>query len=200
MLLKSKEKLNKIRDFLLDKDFQKKIFFRIKSKEYIVHAVLKIEKMIENHQSINILINNNLIEDSYTILRKFLETYFFISVNLVNPSIIPTYLEHEKMLTLKVVGASLDDVKKYTYGKPDGFLEYGFVQDLVQMNSPGFKFTIKSVADAGGQYQYYKWYKICSSFVHNNLNQVKMNKESLKEKIIVMINQLVDNLYKLFLS
>jgi hypothetical protein len=198
MLLKSEEKLNKIRDFLLDKNFQKKIFIRIKSKEYIVHAILKIEKMIENHQSINILINHNLIEDSYTILRKFLETYFFISVNLVNPSIIPTYLEHEKMLTLKVVGASLDDVKKYTYGKPDGFLEYGFVQDLVQMNSPGFKFTIKSVAEAGGQIQYYRWYKVCSNFVHNNLNQVAMDKESLKNKIIVMINQLVNNLYDLF--
>ena len=198
MLLKSEEKLNKIRDFLLDKNFQKKIFIRIKSKEYIVHAILKIEKMIENHQSINILINHNLIEDSYTILRKFLETYFFISVNLVNPSIIPTYLEHEKMLTLKVVGASLDDVKKYTYGKPDGFLEYGFIQDLVQMNSPGFKFTIKSVAESGGQIQYYRWYKVCSNFVHNNLNQVAMDKESLKDKIIVMINQLVNNLYDLF--
>jgi hypothetical protein len=88
-------------------------------------------------------------------------------------------------------------VKTFTNNKPDGFLEYGFIEELVDSKAIGFKYTIKSIAQVSDQLKYYKWYKISSNFVHNNLNQVSINKVELKEKLFTMVSELFTNLIKI---
>jgi len=197
MLLKTEDNINLILELMKDKNFHKKLFSHTKSKEYIVRLFIKIEKILQNYRSIQLLLEGDFIEDSYTVFRKFLETYFMVFVNLSNPNIINRYLIHEHFLTLKVIGHSLQEVKTFTNNKPDGFLEYGFIEALVDSKSIGFKYTIKSIAQVSDQLKYYKWYKISSNFVHNNLNQVSINKVELKEKLFTMVSELFTNLIKI---
>jgi hypothetical protein len=197
MLLKTEESINLIKELLKDKNFHKKLFSHTKSKEYIVRLFIKIEKIFQNYRSIELLLEGDFVEDSYTVFRKFLETYFMVFVNLSNPIIINRYLIHERYLTLKVIGHSLQEVKTFTNNKPDGFLEYGFIEELVDSKAIGFRYTIKAIAEVADQLKYYKWYKISSNFVHNNLNQVSINKVELKEKLLKMLGELLTNLYEI---
>ncbi len=190
--------IDKLIAYVNDKQKQRELFSRIKSKEYIVFLGFKVERLRANVESIYILNDHQIIEDAYTILRKFIETYMFIMINVKKPELITKYLYHNQMLTLKIINKKIYQVKEFTKGKPDGFLEYGFVESLVDSTQQGFKYTMHTIAKIAEQEKYYRWYKICSNFVHNNLNNLKVNKPNLSKKILIMVAELSTNLLTLF--
>ena len=69
-----------------------------------------------------------------------------------------------------------------------------FVEKLVDTSEEGFKYTIKTVANAAGVGDLYKWYRITSNFVHNNLTQFKINKLDLSAKLITMCDTITKKL------
>lgn len=173
------------------KDFQMSLFKATSSKKYLVLFERQIDKLLSNLQSINILISNYCVEDAYTIFRKFLETFFLISSVLKNPNIAEAYMEHDSMIAKKALGNNWDEVKRYCENKPDGFLEYGYLESVINTEEENFKYTMHSVAFSSGLDSYYRWYKITSNFVHNNLSQLKINNEKLEGNLKTMISTLI---------
>ena len=164
-------------------------------KRYLVILEWQIDKISDNLNTIDCLIKKEYIEDAYTIFRKMLETFFLVESVLVNPQIARTYIIHEDKLSKKVMNNyRTDEVKAFIEGKPDGYLEYGFVEQLVDTSEEGFKYTIKTVANAAGVGDLYKWYRVTSNFVHNNLTQFKINKPDLSAKLITMCDTVTNKL------
>lgn len=174
------------------KEFQLALYKKTLSKRYLVLFDKQIDKLLLNLKSINILVNDNYIEDAYTIFRKFLETFFLISSVLKNPIIAETYMEHDSMVAKKALGNNWSEVKRYCENKPDGFLEYGYLESVINTNEENFKYTMHTVACSSGLNSYYRWYKITSNFVHNNLSQLKVNNDKLKENLKTMISTLIN--------
>ena len=187
--------LTQIKTRLSDKDFQIDLYKRTQTKRYLVILEWQIDKISDNLNTIDCLLEKEYIEDAYTIFRKMLETFFLVESVLVNPQIARTYIIHEDKLSKKVMNNyRTDEVKAFIEGKPDGYLEYGFVEQLVDTSEEGFKYTIKTVANAAGVGDLYKWYRVTSNFVHNNLTQFKINKPDLSAKLITMCDTVTNKL------
>lgn len=187
--------LIQIKTRLYDKDFQTNLCKQTQAKRYLVILDWQIDKISNNLNTIDCLIKQEYIEDAYTIFRKMLETFFLIESVLVNPQVARTYIIHEDKLSKKVINNyRTDEVKAFVEGKPDGYLEYGFIEKLVDTSEDGFKYTIKTVANAAGVGDLYKWYRITSNFVHNNLTQFKINKLDLSAKLITMCDTITKKL------
>ena len=189
--------LTQIKTRLSDKDFQMNLYKHTQTKRYLVILEWQIDKISDNLNTIDCLVKKEYIEDAYTIFRKMLETFFLVESVLVNPQIARTYIIHEDKLSKKVMNNyRTDEVKAFVEGKPDGYLEYGFVEQLVDTSEEGFKYTIKTVANAAGVGDLYKWYRITSNFVHNNLTQFKINKPDLYAKLITMCDTVTNKLFE----
>ena len=187
--------LTQIKTRLSDKDFQIDLYKQTQTKRYLVILEWQIDKISDNLNTIDCLLEKEYIEDAYTIFRKMLETFFLVESVLVNPQIARTYIIHEDKLSKKVMNNyRTDEVKSFVEGKPDGYLEYGFVERLVDTSEEGFKYTIKTVANAAGVGDLYKWYRVTSNFVHNNLTQFKINKPDLSAKLITMCDTVTTKL------
>lgn len=187
--------LTQIKTRLSDKDFQIDLYKQTQTKRYLVILEWQIDKISDNLNTIDCLLEKEYIEDAYTIFRKMLETFFLVESVLVNPQIARTYIIHEDKLSKKVMNNyRTDEVKAFVEGKPDGYLEYGFVEQLVDTSEEGFKYTIKTVANAAGVGDLYKWYRVTSNFVHNNLTQFKINKPDLSAKLITMCDTVTNKL------
>ena len=187
--------LTQIKTRLGDKDFQIDLYKQTQAKRYLVILEWQIDKISDNLNTIDCLLEKEYIEDAYTIFRKMLETFFLVESVLVNPQIARTYIIHEDKLSKKVMNNyRTDEVKAFVEGKPDGYLEYGFVEQLVDTSEEGFKYTIKTVANAAGVGDLYKWYRVTSNFVHNNLTQFKINKPDLSAKLITMCDTVTNKL------
>ena len=187
--------LTQIKTRLGDKDFQIDLYKQTQTKRYLVILEWQIDKISDNLNTIDCLLEKEYIEDAYTIFRKMLETFFLVESVLVNPQIARTYIIHEDKLSKKVMNNyRTDEVKAFVEGKPDGYLEYGFVEQLVDTSEEGFKYTIKTVANAAGVGDLYKWYRVTSNFVHNNLTQFKINKPDLSAKLITMCDTVTNKL------
>lgn len=187
--------LAQIKTRVSDKDFQINLYKQTQAKRYLVILEWQIDKISDNLNTIDCLINKEYIEDAYTIFRKMLETFFLVESVLVNPQVARTYIIHEDKLSKKVMNNyRTDEIKVFVEGKPDGYLEYGFVEQLVDTSEEGFKYTIKTVANAAGVGDLYKWYRITSNFVHNNLTQFKINKPDLSTKLITMCDTITKKL------
>ena len=187
--------IDQIKSRLGDKDFQIKLYKQTQAKRYLVILEWQIDKISDNLNTIDCLLEKEYIEDAYTIFRKMLETFFLVESVLVNPQIARTYIIHEDKLSKKVMNNyRTDEVKAFVEGKPDGYLEYGFVEQLVDTSEEGFKYTIKTVANAAGVGDLYKWYRVTSNFVHNNLTQFKINKPDLSTKLITMCDTVTNKL------
>lgn len=187
--------LTQIKTRLSDKDFQIDLYKQTQTKRYLVILEWQIDKISDNLNTIDCLLEKEYIEDAYTIFRKMLETFFLVESVLVNPQIARTYIIHEDKLSKKVMNNyRTDEVKAFVEGKPDGYLEYGFVEQLVDTSEEGFKYTIKTVANAAGVGDLYKWYRVTSNFVHNNLTQFKINKPDLFAKLITMCDTVTNKL------
>ena len=187
--------LSQIKTKLCEKSFQINLYKQTQAKRYLIILEWQIDKISNNLKTIDCLIKKEYIEDAYTIFRKMLETFFLIESVLVNPQVARTYIIHEDKLSKKVINNyRTDEVKAFIEGKPDGYLEYGFVEKIVDTSEEGFKYTIKTVANAAGVSDLYKWYRITSNFVHNNLTQFKINKLDLSTKLITMCDTIAKKL------
>ena len=193
--MRATNNLTQIKTRLSDKDFQIDLYKQTQTKRYLVILEWQIDKISDNLNTIDCLLEKEYIEDAYTIFRKMLETFFLVESVLVNPQIARTYIIHEDKLSKKVMNNyRTDEVKAFVEGKPDGYLEYGFVEQLVDTSEEGFKYTIKTVANAAGVGDLYKWYRVTSNFVHNNLTQFKINKPDLSAKLITMCDTVTNKL------
>lgn len=187
--------LSQIKTKLCEKSFQINLYKQTQAKRYLIILEWQIDKISNNLNTIDCLIKKEYIEDAYTIFRKMLETFFLIESVLINPQVARTYIIHEDKLSKKVMNNyRTDEIKAFVEGKPDGYLEYGFVEKLVDTSEEGFKYTIKTVANAAGVGDLYKWYRITSNFVHNNLTQFKINKLDLSAKLITMCDTITKKL------
>ena len=195
MLVKTIDDFNNLIKSTEEPSFQASFYKESLSKPFIVLLPRMLSKMLSNLKSMDSLLAIDEVEDAYTIFRKMLETFFLVESVLVNPQIARTYIIHEDKLSKKVMNNyRTDEVKAFIEGKPDGYLEYGFVEQLVDTSEEGFKYTIKTVANAAGVGDLYKWYRITSNFVHNNLTQFKINKPDLSAKLITMCDTVTNKL------
>ena len=62
---------------------------------------------------------------------------------------------------------SYDD-RQFYKGKPDGFLQYGFIEEYVDTTADDFRYSIRTIAEASNIVSYYDWYRVSNNFVHNN--------------------------------
>ncbi len=187
--------IEQIKKKLKDKAFQINLYKKTRSQKYLVIFEWQVEKIVGNLKTIDCLIEKGFVEDAYTIFRKMLETFFLLESVLINPQIAKTYILHEDMLSQKVLNNyKTEKVKAFVEGKPDGYLEYGFVEQLVDTSEEGFKYTIKTIAKAAGVGDLYKWYRITSNFVHNNLTQFRINEQELSTKLIKMCDTITGKL------
>ena len=195
MLVKTIDDFNNLIKSTEEPSFQASFYKESLSKPFIVLLPRMLSKMLSNLKSMDSLLAIDEVEDAYTIFRKMLETFFLVESVLVNPQIARTYIIHEDKLSKKVMNNyRTDEVKAFIEGKPDGYLEYGFVEQLVDTSEEGFKYTIKTVANAAGVGDLYKWYRVTSNFVHNNLTQFKINKPDLSAKLITMCDTVTTKL------
>ena len=195
MLVKTIDDFNNLIKSTEEPSFQASFYKESLSKPFIVLLPRMLSKMLSNLKSMDSLLAIDEVEDAYTIFRKMLETFFLVESVLVNPQIARTYIIHEDKLSKKVMNNyRTDEVKAFIEGKPDGYLEYGFVEQLVDTSEEGFKYTIKTVANAAGVGDLYKWYRVTSNFVHNNLTQFKINKPDLSAKLITMCDTVTNKL------
>ena len=195
MLVKTIDDFNNLIKSTEEPSFQASFYKESLSKPFIVLLPRMLSKMLSNLKSMDSLLAIDEVEDAYTIFRKMLETFFLVKSVLVNPQIARTYIIHEDKLSKKVMNNyRTDEVKAFIEGKPDGYLEYGFVEQLVDTSEEGFKYTIKTVANAADVGDLYKWYRVTSNFVHNNLTQFKINKPDLSAKLITMCDTVTNKL------
>ncbi len=164
------------------------LYHYFKNKNYIVVFKKQLIKLASNLDSIKLLIDNNFIEDAFTIFRKYLETYFVLLSVFEHPEIVNEYLEHDKYLGLKACKKGLNLVRAFCNGKPEGYLEYGYLERFVE-DEEDFKYTTRFVAKIARVEQFHYLYKMSNNFVHNNLTSVNMNLEDGKN---VLINSFKD--------
>lgn len=77
------------------------LYKQTQAKRYLVILEWQIDKISDNLNTIDCLINKEYIEDAYTIFRKMLETFFLVESVLVNPQVARTYIIHEDKLSKK---------------------------------------------------------------------------------------------------
>jgi hypothetical protein len=164
------EELKPMRD---DANIQK-LYKYFKNKTYLVLFLKQFNGLIINLKSIELLVNANNIEDALTISRKYLETYFIMMSIIEHPVLVESYVKHDIYIGKKVCKKDLNEVKSFCSGKPDGYLEYGYLEKYVDIDDD-FKYTTKIVAEVGNVLNFHIWYKMCNNFVYNNLTSVSVN-------------------------
>jgi len=198
-ILSMKEELNLMRD---DANIQK-LYKYFRDKTYLVLFLKQYNGLITNLKSIELLVNANSIEDALTIFRKYLETYFIMMSIIEHPDLVDSYTKHDIYMSKKVCKKDLKGVKSFCFGKPDGYLEYGYLEKYVNVEND-FKYTAKTVAEVANVSNFYVWYKMCNNFVHNNLTSVSVNpNDALKsllqgvEKTTSLLKNKINNILNL---
>ena len=175
-----------------DENIQK-LYRYYKDKKYLVLLFKQINGLIKNLKSISALIDIDNIEDSFTIFRKYLETYFIIMSIAEHPDLTGDYIIHDKYLSMKACKKDMNKVKSFSDGKPDGFLEYGYLDKYLTIDSD-FKYTARRAAEVANVIEYSDYYKMCNNFVHNNLTSVNVD---LKDGKKIIINSVIDTIEKI---
>lgn len=191
------QNLNIIIEFLNNQDTIQALYHYFKNKNYLVIFKKQLIKLSSNLDSIMLLIDNNFIEDAFTIFRKYLETYFILMSVLEHPEVVDEYLENDKYLGLKACKKDLNLVRAFCNGKPDGYLEYGYLERFVE-DDEDFKYTTRFVAKVAGVEQFHCLYKMSNNFVHNNLTSVNMNLEDGKKTLYKAIEDTTMHLIRKF--
>ena len=115
--------LERIRD---SKAFQKLCNY-YDNKFYAYIFLKQYEQLCSNIKSINALLTIDSVEDAYTIFRKYLETYFIMMSIYENKDIVGKYMVHDAYVGYKACGEKMDEIKLFIRDKPEGFLEYGYL-------------------------------------------------------------------------
>ena len=179
IIIMMKEKVSIMRE---DSNIQK-LYKYFKNKTYLVLFLKQYNGLITNLSSIDSLINVNNIEDALTIFRKYLETYFIMMSIIEHPDLVDSYVKHDIYISKKVCKKDLKEVKAFCSGKPDGFLEYGYLEKYVDVDAD-FKYSTKVVAEVANVSNFHIWYKMCNNFVHNNLTSVNVDLSDGKETLL----------------
>ena len=166
-----------------------------KNERYLLILIKQYSGLIRNVKAINALIKINDAEDAFTIFRKYLETYLIMMSVLNNKNLVDLYVEHDKYIGKKACKIELNEVKAFCKNKPDGYLEYGYLESIVDTSDSDFKYTMKTVAKAAGLYNLYtKGYRISNNFVHNNLTSVNIDVEDLKNKLVKLCSKSIEDM------
>lgn len=151
---------------------------------YVLILLRQYDRLLINMKSINALINIGSIEDAYTIFRKYLETLSIIMSVYENKSVVDSYMLHDSYIGFKACGEKKEEIRAFIANKPEGYLEYGYLEKVVDASSSDFKYTLKTVCKAAQLDEYYQWYRLCNNFVHNNLSSVNIDSLEGKTKLI----------------
>ncbi len=150
--------------------------------------------MLKNVESIDALLKIQNYEDAFTIFRKYIETYILSFFVIKHPMCAHKFIIHDKYLTLKSQGELTYEDKKFYKDKPDGFLQYGYIEEFVDTTVPDFRYSIRTVAEVCGIVQYYDWYRISNNFVHNNTTNLNVESMEAYNKIKQMIIESTDKM------
>ena len=175
-----------------EKDNFQKLYCYFKSKKYVLIFVNQYESLLTNIKSISLLVEAGSINDAYTIFRKYLETYFIMMSLIVHPDLADEYVKHNEMLSRKACRQDLDIVRAFSEGKPDNYLEYGYLEKYIDHNQSDFKYSAKSAAIVGDVLQFHWYYKMSNNFVHNNLTSVKVDQAKGKETLFKAVKETTD--------
>lgn len=170
-------------ELMRETDNVQKLYSYFKNKKYLVLFLKQYNGLITNMKSIALLVDIGNVEDSFTIFRKYLETYFIMMSIIEHPDLVENYIQHDVYIGMKVCKKNLDKINAFCDGKQDGFLEYGYLEKYVEIDD-NFKYTSRVVAEIANVSNFYYWYKMCNNFVHNNLTSVNVDLSDGKEVII----------------
>ena len=190
-------KLQSLYDVMRKDENIQKLYKYYKNKKYLVLLLKQINGLIRNLKSISLLIDTDNIEDSFTIFRKYLETYFIVMSIVEHPDLVEDYIIHDNYLSMMACKNDLEKVKAFIKGKPDGFLEYGYLDKYLNVDAD-FKYTARRAAEVANVSKYYNYYKICDNFVHNNLTSANVDLKNGKKKIIGYITNTIDTMEEKF--
>ena len=189
ILISMQEELKLMR---YDSNIQR-LYKYFKNKTYLVSFLKQYNGLIINLKSIELLVNANNIEDALTIFRKYLETYFIMMSIIEHPDLVESYVKHDIYIGKKVCKKDLNEVKSFCSGKPDGYLEYGYLEKYVDIDDD-FKYTTKIVAEVGNVLNFHIWYKMCNNFVHNNLTSVIVDSKDVLESLLQGVDKTTSHL------
>lgn len=161
-----------------------KLYHYFKNKHYILIFINQYNNLMTNMKSITLLEEAGNLNDGFTILRKYLETYFIMMSLIVHPDLVEKYIKHNEMLGLKACKKDLGKVKAFIKEKPNNYLEYGYLEKYIDQNQKTFKYSAKSAALVGNVLQFHRYYQMSNNFVHNNLTSVKIDQAKEKETLI----------------
>jgi len=179
---------------IYSKQFEQMFQNYFDDKSYIDVFCRQYYSMLKNVESIDALLKIQNYEDAFTIFRKYIETFILSYTILKYPNISSKFLLHDKYLTLKSQGEMSYDDRQFYKGKPDGFLQYGFIEEYVDTTSPDFRYSIRTIAEASNIVSYYDWYRVSNNFVHNNTANLNIEAKDAYTKIREMISESSDKM------
>ena len=197
MVLCMREILAKMKETYKDiysKQFEQMFQNYFDDKSYIDVFCRQYYSMLKNVESIDALLKIQNYEDAFTIFRKYIETFILSYTILKHPNISSKFLLHDKYLTLKSQGEMSYDDRQFYKGKPDGFLQYGFIEEYVDTTADDFRYSIRTIAEASNIVSYYDWYRVSNNFVHNNTANLNIEAKDAYTKILEMISESSDKM------
>lgn len=168
------DEMNKELSLLRADSEVQKIYRYFHNKTYVIIFIKQYSGLISNLQSTNLLLNAGFVEDAFTIYRKYLETFFVLLSVIKHPDLAESYVLHDGYISMKVCKQELNKIRQFTSGKPEGFLEYGYLEPYVKQRED-MRYTTRDAAEVGGAKKWHYLYKMSSDFVHNNFNAVSVD-------------------------
>lgn len=184
-------KMQEFYELMRKDDNVQKLYKYFRNKKYLVLFLKQYNGLISNIKSIELLVNAGNLEDSFTIFRKYLETYFIMMSIIEHPELVEDYIQHDIYIAMKACKKNHNKIKAFCDGKPDGFLEYGYLEKYVEIEDD-FKYTLKTVAEIANISNFHYLYKMCNNFVHNNLTFVNVDFGDGKETVIQACTKTID--------
>ncbi len=163
------------------------------SSQYIKIIRVQYYSMVMNVKSIDALLKIQNLEDAYSIFRKYIETYILMYSVVVHPDVADKFVKHSDYLSQKSQGGLPQDVKNIIKEKPDGYLQYGYLEDYIDTSVEDFRYSLRSVAQVSDIEKFYNWYQITNNFIHNNTMNLSIDVNEGSSKLISMINETENN-------
>ncbi|MCR5705697.1 MAG: hypothetical protein K6G48_02670 [Acholeplasmatales bacterium] len=179
---------------IYSKQFEQMFVHYFDDSKYIDVFCRQYYSMLKNVESIDALLKIQNYEDAFTIFRKYIETFILSYTVLKHPNISGRFLIHDKYLTLKSQGEMSYEDRQFYKGKPDGFLQYGFIEEYVDTTAEDFRYSIRTIAEASDIVSYYDWYRVSNNFVHNNTTNLNVEAKDAYSKIKEMILESSDKM------
>ena len=113
MMQKLIVEMKKFQETLNSKESIKKLVSYYGDKFYVLIFLKQYERLLVNMKSIGALLEIDSIEDSYTIFRKYIETYSIMMSVYENRSVVKKYMIHDSYIGYKACGEKKDEIKKH---------------------------------------------------------------------------------------